>query len=122
MIKITKKQLIQYEQEWRQHTRDMKNKKLHDLIYPTLDAYIKSKFGFKHQTDQFKELVNKQSYRRDCVQIESRLATVSANECAAKATIKYTGTYVKGISITHKSNLVPVTSQEQSIDIAHMLR
>ena len=122
MIKITKKQMIQYEQAWRQHTRDMKNKKLHNLIYPTLDAYIKSKFGFKHHTDQFKELVNKQSYRRDCVQIESRLTAASANECATKTTIKYTGTYVKGISITHKSNLVPVTSQEQAIDIAHMRR
>jgi hypothetical protein len=34
----------------------------------------------------------------------------------------YTGTLIKGIAVTHKSNLVPVTSREQAVDIAKMRR
>jgi hypothetical protein len=34
----------------------------------------------------------------------------------------YTGTLIKGIAVTHKSNLVPVTSGEQATDIARMRR
>lgn len=35
---------------------------------------------------------------------------------------QYTGTLIKGIAVTHKSNLVPVISQEQAEDIAKMRR
>jgi len=34
----------------------------------------------------------------------------------------YTGTLIKGLAVTHKSNIVPVTSQEQAEDIARMRR
>ena len=34
----------------------------------------------------------------------------------------YTGTLVKGLAVTHKSNIVPVMNQEQAIDIANMRR
>lgn len=34
----------------------------------------------------------------------------------------YTGTLIRGLAVTHKSNIVPVTSQEQAEDIAKMRR
>lgn len=34
----------------------------------------------------------------------------------------YTGTMVKGIATMHKSNAVPIFSDEQAVDIAHMRR
>jgi hypothetical protein len=34
----------------------------------------------------------------------------------------YTGTLIKGISTLHKSNAVPIISQEEAIDIANMRR
>ena len=34
----------------------------------------------------------------------------------------YTGTLIKGVAVTHKSNLVPVTSQKQVEDISKMRR
>ena len=34
----------------------------------------------------------------------------------------YTGTLIKGLATTHKSNIVPVISQEEMIDIANMRR
>ena len=39
-----------------------------------------------------------------------------------KETLKYTGTLVKGIATMHKSNAVPVISQEEATDIANMRR
>tara|TARA_B100000902_G_scaffold391611_1_gene442560 strand:- start:505 stop:861 length:357 start_codon:yes stop_codon:yes gene_type:complete len=43
-------------------------------------------------------------------------------DCTKKETIKYTGTLVKGIATMHKSNAVPVISQEEATDIANMRR
>jgi hypothetical protein len=34
----------------------------------------------------------------------------------------YTGTLIKGIAVTHKSNLMPITSSEQAVDVAKMRR
>ena len=39
-----------------------------------------------------------------------------------KETMKYTGTLVKGIATMHKSNAVPVISQEEATEIANMRR
>lgn len=41
---------------------------------------------------------------------------------STKKTYKYSGDYVKGIAVTHKSNLMPVTSREQAIEISNMRR
>jgi|TARA_B100001094_G_C17956261_1_gene683126 hypothetical protein len=43
-------------------------------------------------------------------------------DCTKKETMKYTGTLVKGIATMHKSNAVPVISQEEATDIANMRR
>ncbi len=40
----------------------------------------------------------------------------------AKPEKTYTGTVIKGIAVSHKSNLLPITSQEQAEDIAKMRR
>lgn len=114
--------MSQYDLEWRVHTRNMKIKHQYDLIFPSLDAYIKNKFGFAQKSNQFKELIVNSTYRRDTLNIPSRTCISSGNETAQRSDVKYTGDLIKGISITHKSNLVPVTSREQAIDIAHMRR
>jgi len=41
---------------------------------------------------------------------------------ARRETTKYTGTLVKGIGTMHKSNAVPVISEQEAIDIATMRR
>ena len=122
MKKLTKKQIAQYELEWRTHTRNMKVKHQYDLIFPSLDDYINNKFGLVKKSQNFKELVVSSSYRRNSINIPSRTCISSGKETAQRNDLRYTGTLIKGISITHKSNLVPVTSQEQAIDIAHMRR
>jgi hypothetical protein len=46
----------------------------------------------------------------------------SVGSASAKAPSVYTGTYITGVAVMHKSNSVPITSQEQAIDIANMRR
>ncbi|CAB4124329.1 hypothetical protein UFOVP49_167 [uncultured Caudovirales phage] len=46
----------------------------------------------------------------------------TANCTGRKETLMYTGTLVKGIATMHKSNLIPITSQEQTIEVARMRR
>lgn len=43
-------------------------------------------------------------------------------DCTKKETMKYTGTLVKGIATMHKSNAVPVISQQEAEDISKMRR
>jgi len=35
---------------------------------------------------------------------------------------QYTGSYIKGIATMHKSNAVPVTSDQQAVDISRMAK
>jgi hypothetical protein len=43
-------------------------------------------------------------------------------ECTRKDTPKYTGSAIKGIGTMHKSNAVPIFTDEQAIEIATMRR
>jgi hypothetical protein len=44
------------------------------------------------------------------------------HDCTKKPTPVYTGTAIKGIGTMHKSNAVPIFSDEQAIEIATMRR
>jgi len=44
------------------------------------------------------------------------------SDCTKQEPMKYTGTLVKGIATMHKSNAVPVISQQEAEDIAKMRR
>lgn len=46
----------------------------------------------------------------------------SIGTAVAKPTHVYTGNYIKGIAVMHKSNSVPITSREQAEDISKMRR
>ena len=59
-------------------------------------------------------------YRRETVEYRS---VDDRQVCTGRVERQvYTGTVVKGISVMHKSNLVPIIDQEQAIDIARMRR
>ena len=53
-------------------------------------------------------------------------AHIKSVNTGGNATLKapkvYTGTKVKGIATMHKSNAVPIFSNEEAVDIAHMRR
>jgi len=59
-------------------------------------------------------------YRQNAPTVQ--LSNGICNNGTAKERKEYTGTLIKGIAVSHKSNLQPVTSQEQMIDFANMRR
>ena len=80
-------------------------------------VYGKTKNNVKKRKSHY---IPEQTYRRETSIVPS-LGHGVGN--ASKTEIpEYTGTYIKGISATHKSNLVPVTSSEQARDISRMRR
>lgn len=60
-------------------------------------------------------------YRRDTPKIPSRNAADMSPATVAPPKV-YTGTKVKGIATMHKSNAVPVFSDEEAVDISRMRR
>lgn len=52
----------------------------------------------------------------------SKTSDKVAGHGAAREQKQYTGTYITGICTMHKSNAVPVSNQQQAIDIANMRR
>jgi len=71
---------------------------------------------------EFKPLKQSTAYRRDVDHVPSSSMRASADSCALKPKKEYTGDLIKGIATMHKSNLVPVSNQQDAIDIANMRR
>jgi hypothetical protein len=63
----------------------------------------------------------KDSYGRETSNYPS-LSNNMTGSTAKKESQKYTGDYIIGITTTHKSNLVPVTSKKQAEEAAQMRR
>lgn len=67
-------------------------------------------------------LVNQGSaYRRETKHIPS-LGISGSGTCAKPVSRSYTGTAILGIATLHKSNAVPVFSQEDAVEISRMRR
>ncbi len=64
-------------------------------------------------------VVNK-PYRRETAQINSLPFT--AGPCTKAPEKVYTGTKIKGIGTMHKSNAVPIFSDEEAVEISKMRR
>lgn len=60
------------------------------------------------------------SYRRETTKINSLPCTFAP--CVKAPEKVYTGTKIKGIGTMHKSNAVPIFSDEEAVDIAKMRR
>lgn len=67
-----------------------------------------------------KNPLERPAYRRETEKIPSLPFT--GGPCTKKEQQKYTGTLIKGIGTMHKSNAVPIFSDEDAIDIAKMRR
>lgn len=65
-------------------------------------------------------LVTKKPYIRETKKIPSLPFT--AGPCTKAPDKVYTGTAIKGIGTMHKSNAVPIFSDEQAVEIARMRR
>lgn len=62
------------------------------------------------------------SYVRQTQYIPSLNSKDICGVAPKKESQKYTGTLIKGIATMHKSNAIPIISQEQAIEVATMRR
>jgi len=72
------------------------------------------------KTNKFVRYVPTEVYRRETKEYPS--VTTDAVMCVKPERHLYTGTLIKGISVLHKSNAVPVTNNQDIHDIAKMRR
>ena len=72
------------------------------------------------KTNKFERYVPQEAFRRETKEYPS--LTTDAVMCVKPERHLYTGTLIKGISVLHKSNAVPVTNNQDIHDIARMRR
>ena len=78
------------------------------------------KYETKPVTARVKPVTQPKPFVRETKQYPS--LNTGFHDCTKKATPVYTGTAIKGIGTMHKSNAVPIFSDEQAIEIASMRR
>lgn len=122
-MKITKTALANYQAEHKDFNRRMKQAGRHNEQL-TLEQYIDYRCGKLKLNKEEPKFVQytppKQGYRRETPDIPSLGKGVGV---ATKAPEKvYTGTKIKGIGTMHKSNAVPIFSDEQAVAISKMRR
>lgn len=72
---------------------------------------------------EFIEYTPKETYTRETPNYPSFISqTPIPNSTAKREAQRYTGTLVRGIATMHKSNAVPVISQQEAEDISKMRR
>lgn len=78
------------------------------------------KYETKPISKKVKPISQPKPYVRETPNIPS--LNTGFHDCTKKATPVYTGTMIKGIGTMHKSNAVPIFSDEQAVEIATMRR
>jgi len=119
--KRTKAQQLQFELEHREYNREMKRQGRHNEIM-TLAEYDLFVRGILSK----RKILNRATYQqpkpfhRETAEIPSLPFTGGA--CVKVADKVYTGSAMKGIGVMHKSNSVPIFSDEEAVEIARMRR
>ena len=101
------------------------------IRYSTTGKRRKTKaFSKPPKRIESKRQVSPETYKRQEEQYNSLMEEYMKNgeyhkiagDCTKKESPKYTGNLIKGIATMHKSNAVPVISQQEAEDIARMRR
>lgn len=126
--KITKARQDELERDWRDRNKRLKEIGLPKEPFEQFLEWIYGK-GKKDKTkkkdgSEYKAPITKKAIREEIKMdsIVSKPGANSMNECALKPIQKYSGDKIIGISTMHKSNLVPVFSEQDAIDISKMRR
>jgi len=123
--KAKKLDMVKVEVQWRQYNKDMRRKHMHSCQFDTLDEYVAYISGkLKPKKRKFvpyepTPTVSKQDY--PSVSAKSPVHGIPEAGRRKESPV-YTGDYIVGIATMHKSNAVPITNQEQAIEIARMAK
>lgn len=124
--KMSESRLKEIELEWRKYNKDMRRKNMHSLQFANLDDYISYVSGnLKPRKKEFvpyvppTTTVSKQNYQS--VSEKSPVHGIPDGGRKKERQV-YTGDYIVGIATMHKSNLVPVTREQDPVEYATMRR
>lgn len=125
MNTLTKTKHAQFKKDWQQHNKRAKQQNRLSDQFRTLEDYVMYRHGVLQKSPRsFKELKTNHypAARRTTPVIPSITDTSNSSSTARREPQRYTGSYVTGIATMHKSNLIPITSKEQAIDVSRMRR
>jgi hypothetical protein len=132
--KITKRQQAELEQGWRE--RNVRLKEM-GLQKETFEQYLVWVHGRGKKTKTSKEIYKPSSRKTDQISesVEesqsgnssdkaesSRIPDWAKGAVSSKPSQTYTGTKMIGVATMHKSNMVPIFSDEEAQDVARMRR
>lgn len=120
--KRNKSEQLRFEQEHKSYNKNMRQQGRHNemMSLEEYDLYVK---GLLHKgkivasRETYKPA---KSYHRETPVYPSKDSGIGVAVLPPKK--EYTGTLIKGIATMHKSNAVPIISDEQAVDIARMRR
>ena len=123
MKKLTRAKLAQFTSEWQTHNRKWRTKDA-TLVFNTLEEYIDYRHGRLQRSNRS---------RRDYVPAHTHATTAvysltdqgllpTATSTNRKEQPKYSGSYVRGIALAHKSNYMVVGQEDDPESYAKMRR
>lgn len=117
--KLSDSQFHKFAMELNAYNKQMKK---YGLKTKTLDEYIAYRQGKYKPTlkGSVKDPLRATTLRRESPKVPSYGDQVGS--IPAKPEQKYTGTLIKGIATMHKSNAVPIISEEDAHEVARMRR
>lgn len=124
--KITKSQQADLEQGWRD-----RNQRLRSMGLPkeTFEQYQEWVYGRGKKTNsKTQDRATHSTTRKVSISqrvepvVPSRVREWVTGPCAVKQPPVYTGSKILGIATMHKSNAVPVFSDQEAVDISRMRR
>lgn len=113
--KLSNSKYSQYCMDWLEHKKDCKRL---GIKAKTMDEYIAYRQG-KYKPE-LKGVAMPSRYTSD--HREKYPSGDGIGVTFARKENTYTGTLIKGIAVSHKSNLIPITTQQQAEDVAKMRR
>ena len=121
---LTDNQRNKLEVEWRKHNKRMRQMHCHEAQFDTLDdyiAYTRGEYKPQKSVSNGSYVPQKSANYRETPNYPS-LSNNIAGYAPKRENQQYTGDYIIGITTTHKSNLVPITSKKQAIEASQMRR
>jgi hypothetical protein len=120
--KHTQAQLDKLKAEWKAYNKRMRKLNCHSAQFDTFEQYLSYLRGEAkpRKKDEFKPLQWEPQVRK--TKEYPSLSDKVGGFAPKKEPIKYTGDYITGIATMHKSNLVPISSKKQAVEVSQMRR
>ena len=123
--KAKKLDMSKVEVQCRQYNKSMRRTHMHSCQFNTIDEYVEYISGkLKPKKREFipyepTPTISKQDYPSNTPKSPVHGVPQAGRKRESPV---YTGNYIVGIATMHKSNAVPITNQEQAIEIARMAK